>query len=876
MPGVAPFAHRFVAFGVLMLIAASGVLAIVSFPAAHAAGASTVGTTTNQYGLGYSSDYYTCGASGRFWVFYNDGTSWGWQSSTDGQTWSSRATFSTSVPPPASGTNDLGIYCSGSTVYYAGGAQSADAHFYYDTGALNPDGTIAWGTEASVPTLGDDVGYTSVTLDSNGHVWVALQSQNTGGGGPYYDEVYELTSGWAPSLTLTFASYLPIPQMVPLTLGKMALLYGTGHVAIATETWSGSVWSAGPSTSATNYFPQFSTAVAIGDTVEYCASDQTSAYYLTLPYGGSWSSASTIAAASACSATTDGTSVLGLFYVSNPTTITYAQSNNAGSSFLPAVTVSSSEASVGWVGAALAVSSNPAKQAMAVWLSGSASPFTVRFSNLSTAPVVNEQVTISDANSAPAAFATVSGCSATVTSIPIDGAAHTFGADPSCTLTITAPTDRSYTRFRFPGGSASWTFLTGSTSPDAHSNSVYYQYSVTASYSLSSGCGSPPPPTLTSTQGGAAYSSALSTSATVYWLDGGALWSVSPTVTSGSTTCQTGSPTSGTVTGPTIMTFNYSPTATATTTTATVTGSTTTVTVARTTVTSTSTVTSTPTTTSTVLFSTTTTSTVFVTTTTIMSTTASGGPVPTSSSLTCDQPQVQVGQNLNCDDVVSTADQGTASGTVTWTTSGSGSFSHTSCDNPNNGQLHCSAKYSSGSSGAQTLAASYGGDPYHSASTGTLTVFVGSVTPSGQTSVSVTCDQTYPQVGQQTKCHATVTAADGKALTGTVAWTTDSSGSFSHVQCGSNGNEKNGGGKLTCQASYTGSTTGQHIVTATYSGDGGHSGSSGSFGLFVQNGNDGEPQQAAILVPGGALLITGLSVVALEAKKGRERKAEAS
>jgi len=45
--------------------------------------------------------------------------------------------------------------------------------------------------------------------------------------------------------------------------------------------------------------------------------------------------------------------------------------------------------------------------------------------------------------------------------------------------------------------------------------------------------------------------------------------------------------------------------------------------------------------------------------------------------------------------------------------------------------------------------------------------------------------------------------------------------------------------------------------------------------VFVQSNDSGLAQQAATLVLSGALLLTGLSVVVLEAKKGRGSKAKA-
>jgi hypothetical protein len=68
--------------------------------------------------------------------------------------------------------------------------------------------------------------------------------------------------------------------------------------------------------------------------------------------------------------------------------------------------------------------------------------------------------------------------------------------------------------------------LSGTVSTASTINPTYYhQYTVTASYSISGG-GNPTAPTLTSTLFGAAHSSSLTSSATTYWLDNGASWTL--------------------------------------------------------------------------------------------------------------------------------------------------------------------------------------------------------------------------------------------------------------------------------------------------------------------------------------------------------------
>ena len=863
--------------GLLLVLLGASMVAGLTFPPVHAASPSTVGTTgTNSYGLGYSADGFTCGASGRFWVFYNNDTSYGWKSSTDGQTWSSWTGIASSVPPPPAGTDGLAFWCSDTTVYYAGGKQSgSDANFYYDSGTLNADGSISWAAEAPVPTRHGTVGFPTITLDSNGDAWVAVQTLDASGN--TYIEIYQHSISWTLSQAFQFTgAFTPFPQVIALQGGDMALTYGqpVASSPIYVATYSGGAWTLGPSTSASYEFI-YSASVATGNTVDACVTDGTSVYLLTYAYGAlSWSSPKTLAAGTSCSLATDGASLLGAFYVSTPTTIAYQQSGDGGSTFASPVTLSSAESGVSVVGAGLRVSNDPAKQAMAVWLSNSPSTNSVKFANVSTAPVIQEQVTITPSNGGPTGYAAVSGCHASVASIPMDGSPHAVGADPSCNLTFSVPSDTLYTRYRFPGTASAWTYTTGAGSSESKSNTVYYQFAFTASYSLS-GAGAPPAPALTSTQTGGGLVATLTGAPTVYWLDSGAAWGVPPSLTSGATTWTT-APSSGTVTGPTIMAFVYSQpiTSTATSTTTTTLISSTTTTVTSTSTLSTATVTSTSTSTSTVT-DTTTKSTTLTTSITVTSTTTVSGQsaVPSASSLTCDQTTLHVNQRVTCTDLVSTADAGLASGSVAWTTSGGGAFGREICNlQSGEDQLRCQVQYTPSVAGVQRVTATYSGDLYHSSSSGAAVVFVGNTASSKVTALSLMCDQTYVQLGQSTNCEATVDTADGRTASGTVTWSASDLGTFSHVKC----NPPDRNGQLQCSARYTPNAIGAQVVSASYAGDSSHLSSAGAFEVFVQDaGSSQTAQQAVFLAPVGAILAGGTSVVVLDARRihGRRPKA---
>ena len=98
----------------------------------------------------------------------------------------------------------------------------------------------------------------------------------------------------------------------------------------------------------------------------------------------------------------------------------------------------------------------------------------------------------------------------------------------------------------------------------------------------------------------------------------------------------------------------------------------------------------------------------------------------------------------------------------------------------------------------------------------------------GYTSTTaVTCGSGTPiTYGDSLSCLATVTSINGTTPTGTVAWTTDGSGTFNPNPCTLSGS----GNVATCSATYTPSSVGDgsHLVTATYSGDAYYTPSTGS------------------------------------------------
>src|SRR2546425_338156 len=213
-------------------------------------------------------------------------------------------------------------------------------------------------------------------------------------------------------------------------------------------------------------------------------------------------------------------------------------------------------------------------------------------------------------------------------------------------------------------------------------------------------------------------------------------------------------------------------------------------------------------------------------------------------SLTCNPPSVPVNPPTTCTATVTDTAPGPAippTGMVSFTSTGSGTFSFTSCllIPLSSSASSCSVNYTPnpGSEGTHTIKATYNGDPNHSGSSGTFDLTVTKRT----TSTSVTCSPNFVQPGVSTTCQATVTdTSPGTFITptGTVTWTTNATGTFSPSNsCTLTGT----GPSASCTVTYTPTSRGIHLITATYQGDTDHFGSSGSTTLAV-----GVPPRSAV------------------------------
>jgi hypothetical protein len=181
-------------------------------------------------------------------------------------------------------------------------------------------------------------------------------------------------------------------------------------------------------------------------------------------------------------------------------------------------------------------------------------------------------------------------------------------------------------------------------------------------------------------------------------------------------------------------------------------------------------------------------------------------------------------------------------GTVSWSSSGPGTFSPTSCTLSN---VECSVDYTptSASGSPVTISAWYGGDSSNLASSGNGTLTV----DKAYTSTAVNCLPGSIDASGSSTCTASVSG--GSSPTGTVSFGSSSAtGSFSpSASCTLSSG--------TCSVSYSDTASGSPTITGTYSGDSGNYGSIGYgsvtvTGLSVTNtAVSCSPQSVAIGAP---------------------------
>ena len=260
-------------------------LVTVSLPAGQfSIDPTTIGTSTTNSATQYNFQRKVFFCQTRYWAFYSDGSNIVWSTSTDGSSWSGPTNVRVGGTGEKFSTwND----CANSKVYYAYAASTTT--FQHRAGTLNSDGTISWDyAEVSITGSFGTEREPTIAEDTSSILWIAFVSYKTGGSKGDYLEVWKCTisgtncgtgSNWATmapfpaQLNSASAATVHGPQILPLTSGKLSLVYtkgSTGGSGIAMRTYTGSAWNAEviPGTNPT-YTTQEIAALAISDTTYF-------------------------------------------------------------------------------------------------------------------------------------------------------------------------------------------------------------------------------------------------------------------------------------------------------------------------------------------------------------------------------------------------------------------------------------------------------------------------------------------------------------------------------------------------------------------------------------------------------------------------------
>ena len=296
-----------------------------------------VAYTTNRIALKTDYEGLTCYAGGRYWVFYDTGANEEMASSADLNNW---------VLQPFNVVGDhglMGFYCSGDTLYYVAAASSTGDGIYYGFGILEPNGTYHPSIpEGYIPVPYQFVRGPSTVVDSSGAWWFAI------GEGPI--EVWRCADPsacvWTQSASINWLGY---PDLVPLTGGKMAVVWTTlGYNTVGeyvVSFYDGTTWLPPVEQYSYGIEGDATTCVSIGDVVECAAPWGNEAGYIYASYGEGtpyWSSFTPVASCIApcfASMSTDGRSDLVMTYAGQDG-VGYSESFDSGKAWGPPIFLS--------------------------------------------------------------------------------------------------------------------------------------------------------------------------------------------------------------------------------------------------------------------------------------------------------------------------------------------------------------------------------------------------------------------------------------------------------------------------------------------------------------------------------------------------------
>ncbi len=205
---------------------------------------SIVATSTNEDAVADGFQRKGFYAEGLFWAFYNrDLTDAGWEFSSDGTTWTGAFT---SIGYTLRG-HDFSICFDGTYIHYA--RWDASIHdLFYRRGTPVNDGTITWSADEQLIHAGISIStykYPCITVDTDGYAWIGVLDTTGADDLPAVLKNANVDGTW----TLDFAYELSAVDdsnwracPVPLTDGKVYVIYCRNYQAPLGNLWNGAAW----------------------------------------------------------------------------------------------------------------------------------------------------------------------------------------------------------------------------------------------------------------------------------------------------------------------------------------------------------------------------------------------------------------------------------------------------------------------------------------------------------------------------------------------------------------------------------------------------------------------------------------------------------
>jgi len=201
-----------------------------------------VGTTTDIFATRDPNMHKNYHASGRFWVWYSDGTNMGFKTSVDGDSWSGF----TNVKAENRGV-DFSVHYDGTYIHYVQTVGTDPYNLVYRRGVCNADGTITWSAveQLVVADIGTGITHPSIGADNESYPWIGYRYHN----GDWYPRIIASSTNdgtWNTALGFPYTSRSGdfSVTVISLTNKRMGMIMGNYSWPVLFRFWDGSSWGA--------------------------------------------------------------------------------------------------------------------------------------------------------------------------------------------------------------------------------------------------------------------------------------------------------------------------------------------------------------------------------------------------------------------------------------------------------------------------------------------------------------------------------------------------------------------------------------------------------------------------------------------------------